>query len=177
MKQIPLTRGQFALVDDADYEWLMQWKWHAVWMYKSYRAIRKITLSGHGKNRKREAILMSRLIMGLKKGDPRNADHHNHNTLDNQRHNLRVCTHQENQMNMRVIKKNTTSKYKGVFWVRSRQIWQAKIKHRGRQIYLGQYADEIEAARVVDAAAIKYRGEFACLNFPQGYKYEIAISA
>jgi len=36
MKQIPLTKGQFALVDDADYDDLSQSKWHAVWISKTY---------------------------------------------------------------------------------------------------------------------------------------------
>ena len=24
---VPLTRGRYAIVDEADYDWLMQWRW------------------------------------------------------------------------------------------------------------------------------------------------------
>lgn len=69
-KQIPLSNGQFAIVDDADYDWLMQWKWsfHSRYVQRSMRK------GDTG------STLMQRLIMNP--GPKQVVDHRNHNTLD-----------------------------------------------------------------------------------------------
>ena len=163
MKQIELTRGQVALVDDADYVWLNQWKWLA------HR-------SGHGGdfyadrqspriNGKQHVISMARQILGLEFGDKREADHRNHRTLDNQRDNLRICTHAENLYNQQT-QQNTSSQFKGVSWHKRDKKWQASIRVDGKLIGLGYFKLELNAALAYDAAALKYFGEFACLNFP-----------
>ena len=46
--------------------------------------------------------------------------------------------------------------------------WKAKIKHEGQSIFLGYFDDPIEAAQARDAAAKKYHGPYAWLNFPEG---------
>ena len=99
MKKIPLTQGQVALVDDADYEWLSRWKWCAMWCSStdSFYAVRHIRLP----NGKWTTLRMHRAILGLERGDSRQVDHENHDTLDERRENLRIVTHQENQWNQR----------------------------------------------------------------------------
>jgi len=135
MKKIKLTKGQFTVIDDCDFEWLSQYKWCAAWdkKAKSYYAKRYSKRI----NGKQCPISMAREILGLKKGDKREADHRNHNTLDNKRSNLRIVSHQENGWN----RKNP----KGYYWHKSNGKWMAKIKFNGRSIYLGYFDTEAKA--------------------------------
>lgn len=63
-------------------------------------------------------------------------------------------------------RKGSSSSYRGVIWVKSRNTWRALIRVSGKDIYLGAFGDEIEAARAVDLAAVKFYGDKAVLNFP-----------
>jgi len=159
MKEIPLTQGQVALVDDEDYEELNNHKWLAGWYAgtNSYRAQR----SSSRKKSKRTVISMSRAIMNAQSGQE--VDHRNHNTLDNRRENLRICTHSENQRNKSPQKHG--SNYKGVTWCKAAYKWRAQIRLDSRLHFLGYFSDEIEAAHVYDSAARKLFGEFAYTNF------------
>jgi len=158
MKQIPLTQGQFAIVDDMDYEWLSKYKWYALWCKntQSFYALR----DSKQENGKHTLILMAREILGLKRGDKRQSDHKNHHTLDNQRHNLRVCTHQQNQHNQKP-QKNRTSKYKGVSWDKTGRKWRTVIQFNQQQVNVGTYKTEIDAAKAYEQKAKELFGEFA----------------
>lgn len=160
MKKIKLTQGQFALVDDADYDWLNQWKWFA---YKHRHGNFYAARMSSTKNGKRFCIRMSRKVLGLKQGDKQQADHIYHNTLDNRRDKLRVCTNQENTRNKK-IRSNTTSQFKGVHWCKLRKKWVAKIMIDGIKKSLGNFILEMDAALAYNKAAEKYFGEYACLN-------------
>jgi hypothetical protein len=63
-------------------------------------------------------------------------------------------------------KKNTTSKYRSV-WLLKNGKYESQITHQGKRIWLGWFDSEIDAARAYDAAAKKYHGEFARLNFQE----------
>jgi hypothetical protein len=91
-------------------------------------------------------------------------DHKNRNGIDNRRPNLRLATESQNCMN-RQKQRVTSSKYKGVSWVRSSGKWKAAIQVDKKNLHLGYFEDEEEAARAYDAAARKYQGEFAYQNF------------
>ena len=93
-------------------------------------------------------------------------DHINRNSLDNRRANLRLATHDENARNRVKINKKCSSIYKGVCWNKHHKKWQGQIQVQRKSMHLGYFDDELDAARAYDAAAEKYHGEFACLNFP-----------
>jgi hypothetical protein len=156
MKEIQLTQGQVAMVDDWWFDELNQYKWRATWcsFTKSYYAVR------HSKMLfgKRTSIRMHAVIAGTQKG--MHTDHINHNTLDNQSGNLRICTNSQNQMNQG----KHTDKYKGVRVCRKK--WQALIQLNGKQYYLGTYFTPEDAARAYDESAKQLYGEYANLNFP-----------
>ena len=164
MKTIKLTQGQFALVDDADYDWLNQYKWCAFKCRESFYAIRRsIRTNEKGKH---YSVYMHRQILGLGYGDSRQGDHIDHNTLDNRRDNLRICTCQQNHFN-RKPDSNSTSRFKGVCWDKQYQKWQVDINIKGKHKKLGRFTDEKEAALAYDKAAIQEFGDFALLNFNQ----------
>jgi hypothetical protein len=155
---IPLTMGQFAIVDADIFEILDTYNWAAQYSKSSdtFYAYRFVG------NESRRYISMHREIMGVSDAELV-IDHINHNGLDNRKVNLRVCTNTENLMNRRP-NKNTTSKYVGVSFCKKGQKWLARIKVDSKAINLGYYKTEIEAALARDAAARKYFGEFANIN-------------
>lgn len=137
MKLIPLTQGKHTLVDDEDYGWLMLYKWHACHIRGQWYAI-------GAKGR------MHRFIMNCPKA--KEIDHIDGNTLNNQKYNLRICTHAENCQNRKANKKGS-SRYKGVSWFCVIKKWQVKICHNGKSIFLGYYGSEAEAAKAYDKKA------------------------
>ena len=109
---------------------------------------------------------MHRLILDAPDGAQ--VDHIDHDSLNNQRSNLRLCTCSENQRNRRGRPKNNTSGYIGVAWYRRCGRWGSQIWVNGKDHWLGLFDDPAEAARVRDAAAKRLHGEFATLNFEEG---------
>jgi len=151
VKQIPLGDGYYAYVDAADYEWLSQWTWHLRGGY----AVRQ---------EKGKLIFMHRQIVQPPKGAI--VDHKNRNKLDNTRNNLRVCTRPENMRN-RGKRQGTSSRFKGVCYSKRHGKYFASVYYEGKQLFLGLFTDEIEAARTYDWKAVELFGEFARVNFPE----------
>jgi len=136
MKQIKLTKGQFALVDDDMFEYLNQWKWH---------------LSSHGYAMRRpprsKVIYMHRVINNT--SDSELTDHVNRNKLDNRKKNLRGANRFLNGIN-RGKNKNNTSGYKGVSSNKRNGKWQAFIHYSYKRYYLGDFIaieDAVEARK------------------------------
>lgn len=158
MKQIKLTKGQNAIVDDVDFEWLNQWKWYANKGCNTFYAQRKLRI-----NKKCITVIMHREILGLKYGDGKCVDHIDGNGLYNKRSNLRICTNSQNQHNQKV-RISGTSQFKGVTWNKGSRKWQSLIRYNGKKIHLGLFSNEIEAAKAYNKKALELFGEFALLN-------------
>lgn len=157
MKKIPLSQGKFALVDDADFEWLNQWKWS----YQNGYARRNEYLGGGRERPKRKSIAMHRLIMATPDG--MFTDHIDMDTLNNQRINLRNATSSENGMNRKSYK-GSSSAFKGVYWHGQSGKWAAQIVVNKKPVSLGTFDKETDAANAYDLAAKKAFGQFARLN-------------
>lgn len=158
MKEIKLTRGQVAIVDDEDFEWLNQWKWHTQKGRHTFYAARHDWKNGEYV----AYVYMHRAILGLRSKNI-HADHIDHNGLNNQRSNLRKCTNRQNRFNM-VHRIGGTSKYRGVDFFNVAKLWRARI-NKDKKVYdLGYFKLEVEAAKEYNKKAIELYGEFANLN-------------
>ncbi len=156
MKEIPLTQGKKAQVDDQDYDYLNQWTWGLLKVHHCVYAYRQIYPEG-----KHISILMHRLL--LKVPDQMEIDHKDGDGLNNCRSNLRICTHQQNLCNRRKIITHT-SPFRGVSWDSRRQKWRVRIRQGTKDKWAGYFTDEKQAALAYNWAAIIYFGEFARLN-------------
>lgn len=148
-RYIPLTRGRLATVDATDFDWLNQW----AWLYHNGYAARS-TPDGF--------VFMQNLIMPPPKG--MEVDHRNLVKLDNRRTNLRHCTSSQNKANL--PNRGVTSAYKGVSWVKRDSQWLAQIQVKNKSYRLGQFDNEIDAAKAYDEAARIHFGTFGRYNFP-----------
>lgn len=150
MKQIPLTQGKFAIIDDVDFEWVNKYKWY---FNSGYACTDKIV------NGKAIHLWMHKMI--IKADVNQEVDHINGDALNNQRTNLRYVTRSQNQMN-RGIHKNNKTGYKGVLIHKGKYL--ARITVNRKHIYLGYYTDPKDAAKAYNEAAVKHHGEYAKLN-------------
>lgn len=157
MKKIFLSgkhgKGKFTFVDNDDFEWLNQWKWH---LNNSGYAMRMDYSTSRQK-----AVLMHRVINKTPTG--LRTDHRNTNKLDNRKENLRSATHSQNCFNR--IRKNR--KFKGVYFnsgMKRKKRWQAKITAFKKEYSLGYYLTSKEAAIAYNNTAIKIHKDFALLN-------------
>lgn len=156
-KLIPLTQGQNALVDTADFEWLSRWDWFA-----DFDAKQSMWYA------KKRGIRMHRFIVDAQKGG--DVDHKNLNGLDNRRENLRRCTRVQNMQNSG-LRKDSTSGFKGVTWYPHHDAnkWVASITVNKKRMALGYFDTAEQAARAYDNVAREHFGEFAQLNFPTAF--------
>jgi hypothetical protein len=157
-KLIPLTQGLFTTVDEADYPYLSQFKWHADKRNKTFYA--RGYVGEKGKKAKR---YMHRVITNA--SEEMEVDHEDHDGLNNRRYNIRVCTHHQNQMGQDSVR-GTSSQFKGVTWQKKKGKWRTQIMYEKKLINLGYFLDEIEAAKAYDKKAKELFGEFAKFNFP-----------
>lgn len=153
-KKIELTQGKVTIVSAEDFDYINQWKWS----YDAHNncAVRSQFIRRDGKKQISKTILMHNLIMGTSKG--KDTDHINGDRLDNRKSNLRVCTHRDNQRNMKMHKDNTSG-YKGVSKSREGR-WVVKIGNK----YIATFNDIVEAAKRYNTEAKARYGEYAKLN-------------
>lgn len=155
MKQIPLTQGHFANVDDVDFEALSKFKWYMTILGGIKYAARS---SRVGECSPRTVILMHRVIMG--NPDTLDVDHKDRNGLNNLRSNLRVASRMKNMMNAKLRSDNTVG-LKGVSFNRKKGKFISQIYVNGKHCYLGSFKTPEDAHLAYREAALKFHGEFA----------------
>lgn len=152
-REIPLTQGKVAIVDDQDFDLVRPYIWQATTKDgKTYYA--RAIVEG-------KQVLMHRLLTGAAAEEL--VDHIDYDGLNNTRRNLRKCNFQQSLAHRRKLAP-ATSRYKGVR--KSGNQWRAAIAPRGKDIELGRFQNESEAARAYDKAAREHYGEYAQPNFP-----------
>lgn len=161
MKEIPLTRGKVAFIDDDDFFLVSLHRWAAAecWTGRNWYAIRGIKRNGRC-----ISIKMHRFIMQV--SDPKiHVDHINHDGLDNRKENLRLVNPSMNLQNSRKFR-NGSSRFKGVSFAPKvlHKPWRAYVNKNGKRKNLGYFTTEIEAAVAYNEAAKTLFGEFAFLN-------------
>lgn len=159
MRYIRLSQGKIATVDDHRYNELIAYSWHArqskrTGLWYAFTNIKlpdgKWTVTG-----------MHRMILGLKPGDPREADHVRvKRTLDNRELNLRIANRAQQQHNKRKPR-NNTSGFKGVIFNKEKGLWRARIGVNGVRMFLGDFRRKREAAKAYKIAAMQHFGDFA----------------
>lgn len=157
MKEVELSQGKVALVDDEDFERVSQFKWYA------HRSAPRSKILWYAVRSLHPGTM--RLHTFILPGHPM-IDHRDNDGLNCQKSNLRPATVSFNNANRRKHKKSS-SKFKGVTWYKAIQKWQVAIGINGKRQHLGYFFDETEAACAYDTAAKKLFGEFARLNFPE----------
>ena len=157
MKKIAMIHGKFALVNDADYEELNAFIWHAIKGHTTLYVCRSGTVNG-----KYTTIYLHAQILGII-GRGIHVDHIDHDGLNNQRYNLRISDNWRNNRNRKSVT-GSTSRFVGVCRTQDDKAWCAYIQINGMPTYLGRFQSEIEAAAIRDEAAKKHYGEFAHLN-------------
>lgn len=153
---LELTQGQVTIIDETDLERVGRYRWCAYKVGKlTKRYYVRTKLNGN------KLTDLHRFITGAEKGQQ--VDHRNHNTLDNTRANLRICSHKQNQQNRPPLK-SKAGRFKGVFWRKKERAWYASIKINGVKKHLGSFEREEDAAEAYNIAASRYFGEFAYVN-------------
>jgi len=152
MREIQLTQGKVALVDDEDFEELNKHKWYAHMGRNTFYARTRV---------KEKQFLMHRLICCVDKIIQ--IDHIDGNGLNNQKANLRQCNNTQNHQNMKRPSRNTSG-YKGVSYNSVAKKYEAYINTNGKKHFIGLFNNPLSAAAAYNAASLKYHGSFSKRN-------------
>jgi hypothetical protein len=169
---IPLTQGKFALIDEGDYDLVSQYRWQ-VKRTPSGKLYAQTSLPRRHPSGLR-TLPLHRLILSAPVGI--DVDHENGDGLDNRRSNIRLATRSQNAIN-RDKPPGGTSRFKGVRLIAKSGRWRASICKQGRQIHIGNFRCEVEAAKRYDEVARQLYGPFARVNFPDEQKDALKASA
>jgi len=149
-REIPLSRGMVALVDDEDYARVMAaGPWCAAPQQDRWYA-------------KSRHVYMHSIVLETRQV----IDHKDRDGLNNQRANLRPTDQSHNSANSKLRKDNATG-FKGVGFEPRTGRYRSRIRVQRVQRSLGNFLTPEEAARAYDTAAVAAWGEFARINFPQ----------
>lgn len=149
----PLTNGYNSIIDSDDFAKVSEYKWYG---RKGKNGTIYATSTMH-KN-----LHMHRFILGVT-DRKMFVDHIDHNGLNNSKSNLRKVNNSQNMRNMRPCK-NTSSKFKGVYWNKTKKLWTTQITVNKNKKHIGHFINEIDAAKRYNEMAKKLHGEFAFLN-------------
>lgn len=158
MKQIALSQGLFATVDDDDFAFLNQWKWSAMRVKKGHtERFYAVRMQKRGEAEKPKLVLMHRALTDAPQG--MDVDHCDNDGLNNRRDNLRICTRRQNMLN-RPADHGSSSAFKGVSLRCDGKKWVARFMRKN----LGSFETQEAAAAAHDRAAFAFDPEFARLN-------------
>ena len=165
MKEIKLSKGYVAMVDDEDFERVNQHKWFA---HISRRRSDGSILNVYAEHNIRveggqKTYSMQRFILNIT-DQKTEVDHKDGNGLNNRRKNLRKATHEQYQHNAKLRQDNTTG-VKGVNWNRGKLA--SRIQIGNKRIFLGYFDNLLDATKAYDKAAKKYHREFARINLKE----------
>lgn len=178
MKEIPLTQGKTAMVDNCDFERVAALKWCYIADRKD-RSDSGFAARYIRRGSRMTVLPMSNFILSVKGI----VDHKNGNRLDNRRDNLRPCTQAQNNKNKRAYRRTSHPELQGLKGVYYRPLDHGKPRKNpyfaritsDKVHYGGGYHRTAEdVARAYDRLAIQHHGEFARLNFPETLKAEKA---
>jgi hypothetical protein len=161
VKEIPLSRGKVAIVDEDDYEWLLKYNWH--YTTKGY-AVRKTSIVGE-----KTQVFMHREIINCP--DDKQVDHINRNKLDNRKENLRIATNAQNAANRDLLDTNTSG-FRGVSFSKRVGKWQAYSRENGRHKHLGYYFEKEDAAKAYNVLNDVDHSNFNLRLKPKTSKYK-----
>lgn len=166
MKNIALSRGYVAIIDDEDFEKVSQYKWHASQHEKKIYAKRKRWIpdesitTKQGKYVKKgyyKTIALHRVILDAP--DDMEVDHINGNPLDCRKINLRVCSHEQNMWNLKG-RSDSKSGYRGITWDKQTQKWRATLTYKKQFINIGRFDNLDDAIKAHQEKAKELFGEF-----------------
>ena len=160
-RKIYLGEDEWTILDPQDYYRYGNFKWCVNGNGTNLYAVRHVKIGP----KKTKIVSLHREIINAPAG--LFVDHKNCDSLDNTRSNLRLATRSQNQCNKGKTRSNTSSRFIGVSFNKHRKKWLAYIGYEGKKIWLKAFDNEIDAAKEYDAAAQKYHGEFARLNFSE----------
>src|ERR1700724_2888801 len=167
--KIVTRRGEVILVSECDADYVSQVAWYcnvygyAVHELKLHDGVNKTTGRKNKKTIYMHRVIMEMMLLRpLEQGEL--VDHIDGDALNNCRCNLRIATRLQNRLNSKKRTDVTSSKYKGVEWYKSIGRWIARITVNKKQLSLGTFSNEEDAASAYNEAAIRYFGEYACLN-------------
>jgi hypothetical protein len=146
-RRIPLGEGRFTIVDPLIFYKLNKFHWTIDGREDRIYAVRNVVSADHHSR----SVRMHREIMKAAPGVI--IDHKNNNTLDNRAANLRPATHAQNAHNRRKMRRKTSSRFIGPRLEKKTNLFRVEIMHLGKRIYIGRFANEIDAARAYDEAA------------------------
>jgi hypothetical protein len=158
MREIPLTKGYVALVDDEDYELVASYKWSAFETGRKTQRVYGFRKTPGNRKTNRINIFLHRFILNAP--TEMQVDHIDRNGLNCQRSNLRLATSKQNGANS--DKPIGISGYRGV-----EPYPYGKWRARAQEKHIGVFDTPEEAAHHYDVVAQKIWGEFAILNFPE----------
>jgi hypothetical protein len=163
VKEIPLTQGMTAVVDDEDYARVSRYSWRAKRKRDGRTTYAYATIASVSSRTGRVDVALHRLVMDAPAD--RQIDHIDGDGLNNRRANLRLATHAQNQAN-RNKQANNRSGFKGVYKTTGSESWQSILRFNRHNYGIKTCKTKEEAARWYDRAARVVHGEFANLNFP-----------
>lgn len=158
---ISLTQGFSSFIDEADLPRVSAYSWRVLRL-REKNGERLYAHTSVRESLGQRGLYLHRFIISAPPGIL--VDHRNGDGLDNRRSNVRLASHSQNGQNSRRSHRG----FRGVYWSARKSRFICGIQVERKKHYLGSFIEAADAALAYDAAAIRYHGEFAVLNFPAG---------